>query len=62
MVDVTKSNRVGSTGTGGGRLVVSVAVCGVDMKHPRPVVSVDVTLEGAESEEAEGFPVVERKS
>lgn len=50
MVVVTKSNRAGSTETGGGRLVVSVAVCGADMKDPRPVVSVDVTLEGAEAE------------
>lgn len=49
VVDVTKSNRAGSTETGGG-LVVSVAVCGVDMKLPRPVVSVNVTLEGAEAE------------
>lgn len=42
VVDVTKSNRAGSTGGGG--LVVSVAVCGADMKDPRPVVSVDATL------------------
>lgn len=51
VVDVTKSNRAGSTETGGGEgLVVSVAVCGADMKDPRPVVSVDVTLEGAEAD------------
>lgn len=41
VVDVWKSNRAE---TGGWRLVVSVPVCGADMKDPRPVVSVDATL------------------
>lgn len=45
---------------------MSVPVCGADMKDPRPVVSVDVTLWAglcinSDVREAECFQVVERK-